>query len=219
MQEALCRELSRPVSRRPGPSATHFSRHLPTAPRGTLTKVPIVPDFASSSLLQDLPLEGALHSTLCPMFTQPHGSESPLDANTHLLPSPRPHLGRLCDSSCLRTYLSPTDTALMRLPLPLGAPSTARSCILVTQAETLGVILGCPPALTTHLTQREIKLALQIHRLPTSAPGGHLPCPAPGPWPLTWVTTVISLVPPFPKAVWRGSGVMRSKPLQPARHC
>lgn len=113
------------------------------------------------------------------LLTQPHGSESPSRHQQPppalALPSPGPSAWLLC----LGTYLSPTG-------MHLCAPHFPGRSLLVTQAETRGVILGCPPALATCLTQREIKLALPIHQLPTSPPGGHLPGPGPPPGSLPW---------------------------------
>lgn len=114
------------------------------------------------------------------LLTQPHGSES---RSRHQQPPPALAPPSPGPSAWL---LLSWDISKPNWHCTYAPPTFPGSSLLVTQAETLGVILGCPPALATCLTQREIQLALPIHQLPTSLPGGHLPGPGPPPGSLPW---------------------------------
>lgn len=96
-------------------------QELATVPCSTLAEVtdghPSSLAAISSPLLQDLPLSPWLVCSPSRMALK-----ADRDTNNHLLPSPRPHRGRLHGSSCLGTYLSPTGTAPMRPHLPWELP-------------------------------------------------------------------------------------------------
>lgn len=106
------------------------------------------------------------------------------------------------------------------MPAPWAQlPGQSHSCPLLTQAETLGVILGCP--LATCLTHKEIELALSsIHpdsRLPhfaatapTAGPRSRQPGPLPDPALPARTTSRSELC----GRCWHRP---QSKPLHPAR--